>query len=116
MLPDSPKDVWPRLGCVTSTLLASGRLETGAASQCLYKLSLQWSSHSVLHMASKPPVSLAFLAITAIDCQSFPYMLPCLNCRSPPNYSHSPSVTVHTETPMLTGGILLLEELNHHLE
>lgn len=28
----------------------------------------------------------------------------------------SPRVNVQTETPMLTGGLLLLEELNHHLE
>lgn len=72
-LADSPKDVWPRLGCVTPTLLAPGWLETSATSQCLFKLSLQWSSHSVLQVASKPPFSLAFFRITGISFQSFPY-------------------------------------------
>lgn len=81
-LPDSPKDVWPRLGCVIP-MLASGGLETGAASQRLYKLSLQWSCRGVLHVASKPPISLAFLRITGIGCQSFPWKsgkLSPLNC------------------------------------
>lgn len=66
-----------------------------------------------------PPNHCHFLGILGNHrdrLQSFLYTLPCLNCRSAPNYSHSASMTVHMETPMLTQGLLLWEQFNHHLE
>lgn len=83
MLPDSLKDIWARLVCVSPALSASGGLVTGNAPQGLYKFSLQGSCHSVLFVVCKPLVFLAFLRITGTGCQSFPYMLCCLNFRCP---------------------------------
>lgn len=116
MLPDSLKDIWVRLVCVSPALPASGGLVTGTAPQGLYKFSLQESCHSVLYVVCKPLVFLAFLGITGIGCQSFPYMLCCLNFRSPQLQTPCLVETLWRHTLNSNRILLLLEELNDHLE
>lgn len=104
MSPDSLKDIWARLVCVSPALPASDGLVTGTAPQGLYKFSLQGSCHGVLYVVCKPLVFLAFLGITGIGCQSFPNMLCCLNFRSP--QLQPPCLwrlCGHMETPTPTG-------------